>query len=74
MSDEAAPENVPVIVTTKNVTVTELAAVSAVVRGMLIEENDSLRAEKTAAPSRWQRSQRTVRGELHRATHSWVDE
>ena len=73
MTDETTFENEPVIVTTKNVTDTEVAAVSAVVRGMLIEENDSLRAEPTPKPSRWQRSQRNVRGDLNPAIDSWVD-
>ncbi|MCU1478508.1 MAG: acyl-CoA carboxylase subunit epsilon [Subtercola sp.] len=73
MTDDNAPENEPVIVTTKHVTDTEVAAVTAVIRGMLIEENDSLRAEKPAARSRWQRSQRDLRGDLSPVTHSWVD-
>ncbi|UFS57764.1 acyl-CoA carboxylase subunit epsilon [Subtercola endophyticus] len=74
MSDAEAPaDNTPVIVKTKNVTATEIAAVTAVVRGMLIEENDSLRVEQTPPPSRWQRSQRAMRGALNSATNSWVD-
>jgi hypothetical protein len=73
MSDERTSENEPVIVTTKHVTDTEVAAVTAVIRGMLIEENDSLRAEKPAARSRWQRSQRELRGELSAATRVWVE-
>ena len=70
---EASADNTPVIVTTKNVTATEIAAVTAVVRGMLIEEHDLLRVEQTKPPSRWQRSQRAMRGELSPAASSWAD-
>ncbi|MEF2977720.1 acyl-CoA carboxylase epsilon subunit [Subtercola sp. YIM 133946] len=70
MTDETSADE-PVVVTTTNVTATELAAVSAVVRGMLLEEHDSLRVERPAGQSRWQRSQRDLRTELNPAVRTW---
>ncbi|MEA9984441.1 MULTISPECIES: acyl-CoA carboxylase subunit epsilon [Subtercola] len=61
----------PVIVTTKNVTHAELAAVTAVVRGMLEEEGDSLRSARAAAPTAWQRSQRELRQTLTPGSGRW---
>ncbi|QWT25012.1 acyl-CoA carboxylase subunit epsilon [Subtercola sp. PAMC28395] len=70
--DESAPaEGAPVIVRSKNVSAVELAAVSAVVRGMLEEEGDSLRAENVRGQSAWQRSQRDLRGPVTPGYGRW---
>lgn len=66
-----APESAQVVVTTKNITADELAAVTAVVQGMLEEEGDSLRAESARGQSRWQRSQRDLRGTVIPGAGRW---
>lgn len=64
-------ESGPVVITTRNVSPTELAAVTAVIRGLLAEEGDSQREEPAPAPSAWQRSQRSMRGPFTPGSGRW---
>ncbi|MCU1447550.1 acyl-CoA carboxylase epsilon subunit [Cryobacterium sp.] len=52
---------------TGGVTDQEAAAVTAVLRALLREESDSLRASPAAARSAWRDNQRAIRADLARA-------
>lgn len=56
---------------TRGVTPTEIAAVTAVLRGLLQEESDQLRSALPAPRSAWQVSQRSVRAPLVPGAGRW---
>lgn len=61
----------PLVFLTRGVTPTELSAVSAVLRGLLQEESDSLRAKPTLTQDAWRHSQRNVRQPLTPGAGQW---
>lgn len=56
---------------TPGVTPTEVAAVSAVLRGLLQEESDNLRADPEHGQSTWQLSQRGIRASITPGPGRW---
>jgi hypothetical protein len=56
---------------TGGVTDQEAAAVTAVLRALLREESDSLRAAPAAERSAWLDNQRAIRPELSRGSERW---
>ncbi|RFA22615.1 acyl-CoA carboxylase subunit epsilon [Subtercola boreus] len=69
--EPAESSSVPVVVTSRNVSASELAAVSAVVQGLLAEEGDARRAAESRGQSAWQRSQRSLRGTVEPGPGRW---
>ncbi|WP_253259625.1 acyl-CoA carboxylase subunit epsilon [Subtercola boreus] len=63
--------NPPVVVTTGNATPAEIAAVSAVVSGLLAEEGEARRESEPAGTTAWQRSQRALRSPLQPGPGRW---
>ena len=56
---------------TPDVTPAEVAAVSAVLRGLLREESNSLRADSEHGQSAWQLSQRAIRASITPGPGRW---
>jgi hypothetical protein len=56
---------------TRGVTHAEAAAVTAVLKGLLQEESQNLRAKPGHAANGWQQSQRSVRGPLAPGAGRW---
>jgi hypothetical protein len=69
-SDADASDMLDIRFTTKNVTDTEIAAVTAVISAAVREQADDL-AEPTPAPSAWARSQRVLRAPIVPAPGAW---
>ncbi len=67
----AAFDPADVTFVTRGVTHAEAAAVTAVLKGLLQEESDILRAKPDRARSAWQLSQRSVRGPVMPGAGRW---
>ncbi|RFA11073.1 hypothetical protein B7R54_03650 [Subtercola boreus] len=59
------------VVTTGNATPAEIAAITAVISGLLAEEGEARREEEPAGTTAWQRSQRSFRGQLDPGPGRW---
>jgi hypothetical protein len=69
-SDADASDTFDIRFTTKNVTDTEIAAVTAVISAAIREQTDDL-AEPAPAASAWARSQRVLRSPIVPAPGAW---
>ena len=58
-------------IVSRHTTDEEIAAVTAVLHGALDELAERMAARPAAGPSAWQRSQRSVRRELHPGPGAW---
>ncbi|WP_245570950.1 acyl-CoA carboxylase subunit epsilon [Glaciibacter superstes] len=56
---------------TRNVTDSEIAAVTAVVRGLLREESEAAHSTPETGRSAWELSQRALRKPMHPAHGAW---
>jgi hypothetical protein len=72
VSDEAAQGGAPDIrIASGNPDDVEMAALTAVLAGVLEELAADRQAQKDSGPTAWQRSQRALRSPLHAAPGQW---
>jgi hypothetical protein len=69
---ESAAGAAAVVVTTGNATPSEIAAITAVISGLLAEEGEARREEEPVGTSAWQRSQRALRDTLQPGPGRWL--